>query len=306
MHRDSSEFKELYPFESHYYRLKTGEKIHYIDECSGSAADNHKKEILLMLHGNPSWSFYYRKLIPEFSSNFRVIVPDHIGMGFSDKPQHYNYTLHKHIENLQELLTEITDGTETVNLIVHDWGGAIGSGWAIKNLQRLGKLVILNTGAFLSTKIPFRINICRIPGFGALAIRGLNAFAAGATIMAVEKKLSREVKEGYLLPYNSWHNRIGTLRFVQDIPLKAGAESYKQLKEIEKNLKKFRDKDILILWGGRDWCFNDSFFNGWRQRFPNAEYEYYPDGGHYIIEDKGPEIICRLKAFFNLNNNVEI
>ena len=226
MHREDPEFKELYPFESNYFELSSGVRMHYIDE---DQTDNQSKEILLMLHGNPSWSFYYRNLIKEFSSRYRVIAPDHIGMGLSDKPQNYDYTLSNHIANLTELLGKISVETERINLIVHDWGGAIGMGWATANIERTGKLVILNTGAFLSTEIPFRINICRIPGFGALAIRGLNAFAAAATFMAVEKRLPANVKNGYLMPYDNWQNRIATLRFVQDIPLKSSAPSYKTL-----------------------------------------------------------------------------
>lgn len=294
MHREDPEFKKLYPFESNYFELSSGVRMHYIDE---DQTDNQSKEILLMLHGNPSWSFYYRNLIKEFSSRYRVIAPDHIGMGLSDKPQNYDYTLSNHIANLTELLKKISVETERINLIVHDWGGAIGMGWATANIERTGKLVILNTGAFLSTEIPFRINICRLPGFGALAIRGLNAFAAAATFMAVEKRLPTNVKNGYLMPYDNWKNRIATLRFVQDIPLKSSAPSYKTLKTIDRSLKKLEDKDMLILWGGRDWCFNDSFFTEWRKRFQNAKFEYYENAGHYLLEDKNNEITSKLKVF---------
>ena len=294
MRKEDPEFKELYPFESHYCRLNSGISMHYIDENIDTSTD---KEILLMLHGNPSWSFYYRNLIPAFSTQYRVIVPDHIGMGFSDKPQDYEYTLQNHLDNLSELLVRITSGKERVNLIVHDWGGAIGMGWAIKNRQRTGKIVILNTGAFLSTEIPFRINICRIPLFGALAIRGFNAFAYGATRMAVEKPMSPEVKSAYLLPYDNWDNRIATLRFVQDIPLKPKAPSYKLLQKIDHNLRNLREKKMLILWGGKDWCFNNHFFVEWRKRFPHAKFEYYDNGGHYVLEDKNSAITLKLKEF---------
>lgn len=295
MHRDDPEFTKMYPFESHYCELSSGVRMHYVDQRSGH--DN--EEILLMLHGNPTWSFYYRNLIKEFASKYRVIAPDHIGMGLSDKPQQYEYTLKNHIQNLKELLSSITCGTERINLIVHDWGGAIGMGWATgkKNIDRIGKITILNTGAFLSTEIPLRINICRIPGFGALAIRGFNAFAAGATYMAVEKPLSNSIKQGYLLPYDNWKNRIATLRFVQDIPLNNNAKSYKTLEKIDHNLQNLQNKEVLILWGGRDWCFNDNFFVEWRKRFPDAVFEYYENGGHYILEDKDSEIRARLRDF---------
>ena len=87
--------KSLYPFESHFLDLD-GERYHYLDEGSG--------EVLLMVHGNPTWSFYYRNLVLELRSRYRVIVPDHIGCGYSDKPQNYHYTLQQHIDNLTALI----------------------------------------------------------------------------------------------------------------------------------------------------------------------------------------------------------
>ncbi len=303
MHRDDPEFKELYPFAAHYYRLNSGHKLHYID--TGRVENQPQRSTLLMLHGNPSWSFFYRNLIKEFAPERRVIAPDHLGMGFSDKPQSYAYTLDAHITNLNALLENITRPDERLTLIVHDWGGAIGMGWAVDNIERLDKMVILNTAAFLSQRIPLRINICRIPLFGAIAIRGCNAFAGAATFMAVEKRLPDKVKEAYLLPYNNWQNRIATLRFVEDIPLAPTATSYARLKYIDEHLKDLQSKKLLILWGGKDWCFNDHFFKEWQERFPQAEAEYYPDGGHYILEDKTGEVISRLINFLHDEDETE-
>ena len=293
MLREDRAFKELYPFESKYFKLSSGANMHYLDEGS------ENNDIIVMLHGNPSWSFYYRRLIKAYRNDYRVIVPDHIGMGFSDKPQNYKYTLSNHIANVTELLSKALGSDKKVSLIVHDWGGAIGMGWATAHVDQVDKLIILNTGAFLSNRIPFRINICRIPLFGALAIRGFNAFAGAATSMAVTKPMSKAVKEGFLLPYDNWKNRIATLRFVQDIPLTPNEKSYPTLEEIDNNLKKLKSKKMLILWGGKDWCFNDFFYSEWRDRFPSAEAEYYQDGGHYILEDEHEKIIPRVAEFLN-------
>lgn len=293
MLREDRAFKELYPFESKYFKLSSGANMHYLDEGS------ENNDIIVMLHGNPSWSFYYRRLIKAYRNDYRVIVPDHIGMGFSDKPQNYKYTLSNHIANVTELLSKALGSDKKVSLIIHDWGGAIGMGWATAHVDQVDKLIILNTGAFLSNRIPFRINICRIPLFGALAIRGFNAFAGAATSMAVTKPMSKAVKEGFLLPYDNWKNRIATLRFVQDIPLTPNEKSYPTLEEIDNNLKKLKSKKMLILWGGKDWCFNDFFYSEWRDRFPSAEAEYYQDGGHYILEDEHEKIIPRVAEFLN-------
>ena len=293
MRRYDQNFKDLYPFDSKYCTLNSGHRMAYLDEGESN------NEVFLMLHGNPSWSFYYRRLVLAFRGKYRVIVPDHIGMGFSDKPQNYEYSLQNHIANLQELLVSLLSGNEKVNLLVHDWGGAIGMGWAVEHICQVDKLVVLNTAAFRSQKIPLRINICRIPLLGALAVRGLNAFAGAATFMAVEKKMSAEVKAGFLLPYNNWKNRIATLRFVEDIPLTPEHRSYSTLKEIEEKLLLLASKKMLILWGGKDWCFDDSFFKEWVERFPEAETEYYADGGHYILEDEHEKIIPRIEQFLN-------
>jgi haloalkane dehalogenase len=283
------EFKNLYPFASNFHEVG-GQKLHYVDEGAGD-------EILVMVHGNPTWSFYYRRLIQAFKDTYRVIVPDHIGCGFSDKPQDYPYTLQTHIYNLDSLLA--TTGDKKVTLAVHDWGGAIGMGWAIRHPERVKKIVVFNTAAFLSQRIPFRINICRIPIFGALAIRGFNAFAGAAIHMAVQKpeRLTPAIKAGFLKPYNNWANRIATLRFVQDIPLHDTHPSYQTLKTIDENLHLFADRPILIQWGKGDWCFDLSFYQSWLERFPQAERDLYEDASHYVIEDAHEKIIPRMQKF---------
>lgn len=285
---NSQEFRGLYPFAHRYHHLACG-RMHYIDEGTGRN--------VLLLHGNPSWSFLYRNLAKELRGSFRVIAPDHIGMGLSDKPQDYPYTLASHIDNLERLLAEIVPAPQKLSLVMHDWGGAIGMGWAVRHPERVEKLVVMNTAAFLSTRIPLRINVCRIPGFGALAIRGCNAFAGAAVRMAVCKPLTAEVSAGFLLPYDNWANRIATLRFVQDIPLSPAHRSYETLADIDIRLELLRGKPLLVQWGGRDWCFNDSFYDEWLRRFPEAEYDYYGEAGHYLLEDAGEQIIPRIAGF---------
>lgn len=296
MNYDNPEFKALYPFAPHYFQTPGG-RMHYVDEGAGEA--------VVMLHGNPSWSFLYRDLIKALAGECRILAPDHLGMGRSDKPQNYAYTLRQHINNLEALLASKLAPEEKITLVVHDWGGAIGMGWAVRHPERVRNLVILNTAAFLSPRIPARIEICRLPGFGALAIRGCNAFAAGAVRMAVTKKMRPEVAAGFLMPYDSWANRIATLRFVQDIPLSPQEQSYDTLEEIDHGLERLRGKPVLIQWGGADWCFNNHFYNEWLRRFPCAEYENYPQAGHYLLEDAGDMIIPRIRYFLREHRNAE-
>jgi len=279
-----------YPFTSHYISVSGG-RLHYLDEGEGP--------VITMLHGNPTWSYYFRNLVQLLSKDFRVIVPDHIGCGLSDKPGTYDYSLEQHIANLSLLLDSL--GISSTSLVVHDWGGAIGMGYATRFADHIEKVVILNTAAFRSTRIPFRIRICRWPVLGKFLVCGLNGFARAALFMAVENRLSKPVEAAYLAPYNSWKNRAAIFGFVKDIPLSAKHPSYQTLTDIEDGLVNLRAKNIpmLIIWGGKDFCFNDHFYQEWRRRFPQASCHYLKNCGHYILEDGKGIVEPLIEDFFS-------
>jgi len=281
-------FESEYPFASNFLDLG-GVRYHYLDEGTG--------EMLLFVHGNPTWSFAWRNLIKDLSTDYRCVAVDHIGCGFSDKPQDYSYTLDQHVANLVRLI-ETLDLTR-VTLIAHDWGGAIGMGAATRNPERFSRFVLMNTAAYRSTQIPLRIAACRIPLFGTLAVRGLNAFARAAIYMAVtnHRRMTRAVRAGYLAPYGNWADRIATLRFVEDIPLKKQHPSYGTLKEIEEGLTQFREYPVLFPWGERDWCFTPEFLEEFLNFFPDAETLRIPDAGHYVFEDAYERLIPRIRQF---------
>ncbi|GAB4210798.1 MAG: alpha/beta fold hydrolase [Roseiflexaceae bacterium] len=283
---DLTPIRAIYPFEQHYLDLPGG-RMHYLDEGQGPP--------VIMLHGNPTWSFYYRRLVLALRDRHRVIVPDHLGCGLSDKPQGYTYRLADHIDNLARLIWELD--LDEADLVLHDWGGAIGMGCAVWGALRVRRIVVLNTAAFLSYRVPLRIAACKLPLFGDLAIRGLNGFAGAATLMAVERPMDPLVREGFLLPYRNYHDRIANLRFVQDIPLHPWHPTWPVVDAINSRLPQLRDTPMLILWGGRDWCFNDHFLAGWMQRFPQADVRRFDDAGHYVLEDAHEEIVPRVRAF---------
>lgn len=268
-----------------------GHGLSYLDEGRGNT--------IVMLHGNPTWSFYYRNLVSLLRTSYRVIVPDHMGCGFSDKPQDYPYLLKNHIDNAEKLLAEL--GIHKYSLVVHDWGGAIGMGLAVRNPGCLESLVIMNTAAFRSQRIPLRISICRVPLLGDILVRGFNAFARGALSMAVTNKMGHEVARGYTAPYDSWSNRIALLRFVQDIPLHSGHKSWETLVAIEQGLSEFQNTPMLVLWGGKDFCFTRYFYDEWLQRFPGAEGHFFPDAGHYVLEDAFTRLAPLITNFFRNN-----
>lgn len=289
---DVNILKKLYPFQSNFIDLQ-GLKYHYLDEGRGDP--------VVMLHGNPTWSFFYRNLVTGLKEHYRIIAPDHIGCGISDKPQKYNYRLLTHIDNLEFLIRKLS--LKDVTLVLHDWGGAIGMGWAVRHPELVKRIVIFNTAAFLLPYIPFRINICRVPILGDFAVRRLNAFAVSALYMACKKKerMNPEVKAGYLAPYNSYENRIAILRFVQDIPLTPKDHSYSLMKTIEKGLAQFKNHPVLIVWGENDFCFNNRFLERWRVFFPKAQVRRISYAGHYVVEDAWEKIVPWMKDFFVSN-----
>ena len=278
-----------YPFAPVTVTVAGGHRISCVDEGQGLP--------VVMLHGNPSWSYLYRRLIPGLRDNYRCVAPDHLGCGLSDKPQDYPYRLADHIANLEQVLAK--RGINRCVLVVHDWGGAIGMGWAVRNPDRVAGLVVMNTAAFPSSRIPLRIAVCRWPLLGAVLVRGLNLFARGAIHMAVVKRMAPEVAAGFLAPYDSWANRVAVHRFVQDIPLRPGHPSWPTLLQIEEGLAQLSGKPMLLCWGGRDFCFDEGFYQEWRRRFPEAQGHYYPGAGHYLLEDAFPEIAGRVRDFLH-------
>jgi cis-3-alkyl-4-acyloxetan-2-one decarboxylase len=284
---------ELYPFSSHFLKLEKY-RYHYLDEGSGN-------QPLLMLHGNPTWSFYYRNLILGFKASYRCVVPDHMGMGLSDKPQSYPYTLSKHIDNLEELVEHLK--LDKITLVVHDWGGAIGMGFAVRHPDKIKRIVLFNSAAFLSREIPLSLKLCRLPLFGDIAIRCFNAFARGAIYLACkkQKRMTQRVRDFYLAPYNSFSNRVATLRFVQDIPMSSVSLSYSVVKNIEDNLKLFRNYPVEIIWGMHDFVFNKHFLDRWKKVFPYANVNLIEDAGHYVLEDAYEIVLPMMEEFFNKN-----
>jgi len=271
-------WRPLYPFRSHYHHID-GFRIHFLDEGRG--------EPLLFVHGNPTWSFYWRNLVIPLREKYRCVAVDHIGCGLSDKPfeKAYPFTLHRRVIDLVSLIERLD--LRNITLVAHDWGGAIGMGAACQQPERFSRFVLMNTGIFLSPRCPLRIRACRIPVIGRFAVQGLNAFAVAATVMAISnrKNMTREVRAGLLAPYHNWANRLGIYRFVQDIPLVPKHPSYEMLLDIEKKLPMFCDKPIALLWGMRDWCFTPDFLKRFLQFFPDAETHRFDDAAHYLVED---------------------
>lgn len=283
----------LFPFKRNYLDLR-GLKYHYLDEGTG--------EPVVMVHGNPSWSFYYRNLVTALSANNRCIVPDHIGCGLSDKPddKNYEYTLENRIDDLEALLESLAV-KDNITLVVHDWGGMIGMGYAARYPERIKRLVILNTSAFHipePKRFPMALWICRNTLLGTLLVRGLNAFSSVASYIGVKRKpMAKEIRKAYVAPFNSWKNRISTLRFIQDIPLFPNDKNYQLVSDIDKSLQHFQKVPTVICWGLKDFVFDKHFLDVWKEKMPHASVNEFADCGHYILEDASEQVIPLIETF---------
>jgi pimeloyl-ACP methyl ester carboxylesterase len=294
---DISKFRHLYPFRSHYMDLN-GLKYHYVDEGSG--------EPVVMVHGNPTWSFYFRELIKSLCGRYRTIAPDHIGCGLSDKPDSktYGYKLKNRVDDL-EVLIENLKLKEKITLVLHDWGGFIGMAYALRHPERICRIVLMNTAAFLpppGKPIPIILKLIRgLKPFASLAVQGFNLFALGALFKNSYKGLSKDVKAGLIAPYNCWKNRIATLKFVQDIHLSENNPSYRVIKQLDNNLKSFLNIPMLICWGEHDFVFDSDYLDEWIRRFPGAEVHRFAEAGHYVLEDASEKIIPIVDRFLRRN-----
>ncbi len=287
--------KNPYPFLSHFID-RGGLRQHYLDVGAGEPA--------LMVHGNPTWSYYYRNLVSVLSPRFRCIVPDHIGCGLSDKPTagEYGYRLRDRVDDLTALMKSL-EITEPVTLVVHDWGGMIGLAWAMENNIPIKRLVIFNTGGFplpQSKPFPWRLWLGRNTRFGAWLIRRHNAFVRHAANVGVKRgPLPAEVREWYVKPYEKVEDRTSVVKFVQTIPLKPGDEGYDIVKAVGESLDRYRQTPTLICWGMKDFVFDRHFLAEWERRMPHADVRRFPDCGHYILEDGAAEILPLVSQFMD-------
>ena len=283
-----------YDFSSHFIEINTL-RMHYLDEGRGEA--------VVMLHGNPNWSYYYRNLVRALRDRYRCLVPDHIGCGLSDKPgdDRYEYSLAQRVADLETWLDHC-GAKDNLTLVVHDWGGMIGMAFATRYPERIRRLVVLNTGAFHLPKtksVPWQLKLARSP-LGPLLVRGWNAFSRGAVKSCVTRQpMPKDVADAYCAPYNSWANRIAVHRFVQDIPLFPSDRGYDLITSVEGRLDRLKSIPMFIGWGDRDFVFDSHFLQQWLDRFPAAELHRYPDCGHYILEDAATELVPLISQFLD-------
>ncbi len=272
-----------------------GHTMAYVDEGSGPP--------VLLVHGNPTWSFYYRELIAHLVSHGRrAIAPDHVGMGRSDKPaaKDYPHTLSRRVNDLTAFIDRL-DLQEPLSLVVHDWGGAIGLAWAVDHVEQLDKLVVLNTGAFPlppTKSLPWTLRAARLPVLGDLMVRRLNAFSLGSLYYGSGKfLLPKDARRGMVAPYDSPAHRVAVAEFVKDIPTSEHDAAWAVLDRTERRLHRLEDVPTQVWWGLKDPVFDEGILDHLLTYLPKAEVHRLPEAGHYVLEDAAEQIVPMATSF---------
>ncbi len=270
--------RDAYPFEPNYLSLPAG-RMHYVDEGQG--------EPVVMIHGNPAWSFLYRHLIKRFRHDYRCVAMDHLGFGLSDKPKDWSYLPKDHAANLTQLIDTL--GCTDITLVVQDWGGPIGLSYAVQHPDTVARLVILNTWAWPVNRDPHYLAFSGFMGgpVGRMLIRRYNFFAR--TIMRQAfgdaDRLSPSVHEHYLRHLASPEDRKGCWVFPREI-----IRSSKWLGEIRDRIDRLTDKPALIVWGLKDIAFRKTELRRWERTFTHARSVHLPTVGHFVQEE-APEAL---------------
>jgi haloalkane dehalogenase len=275
---------ELYPFESHYAEID-GSSVHYLDEGTGPP--------LLLLHGNPTWSFLYRELIKGLSDRFRCIAPDHPGFGLSRAAAGYGYRPAEHARALERLVVEHLD-LKAVTMMVQDWGGPIGFAVATRHPDRFSAFVIGNTWAWPKSDPGTQVFSRLLGGpIGRYLIERRNVFVERILPGNVKRrKLPLEVMDAYRGPFPTPASRVPVYVFPREI-----LASRPFLAEIEHGLNNLRERPALLVWPTKDVAFRAPERERWEQVFPNHRTVILQGAGHYIQEDAADEIVSAIRAW---------
>ncbi|MEY2745187.1 MAG: Haloalkane dehalogenase [Planctomycetota bacterium] len=270
---------------------------HYVDEGARDASP------ILCVHGNPTWAFLWRHVLAARAPSGRVVAPDHLGCGLSQRSASFPARLADHAANLAALVEHLD--LRDITLLVHDWGGAIGLAAARRAPWRYARLVLTNTGAFPSSDMPWRIALCRArAGIGPFLVERCNAFAGLLPWLGVAdpRCLSSEARAAYLLPSRDRAGRRAVRKFVEDIPLDDPHPTMPELLAVERSLDDWRAKPVAIAWGEQDWCFTPRFRAAFERRLPHARVHLAGHAGHLLPEESPATVEAALDAVFDASH----
>lgn len=282
------QIERLLPYQSRYVEI-AGYRMHYLDEGEGP--------VVLCLHGNPTWCFYFRNLIAALEPNYRVIVPDYIGCGLSDHPENAHFRAAHRIEHLVEFTRKL--GLERFSLVMHDWGGPIGTGLAVRMPNAIEKIVYLNTTLTETESLPAVIKTSAMPFVGRFLTRSTMRFLKLTTDFGVVRKLPKEIKEGYYYPYRTSARRTAIWDFVADIPFDSSHPSYAEMLDMADKIPLLSHVPVQIIWGLKDLCFHREMLTKVALHFPQADVLEIPKASHLVLED-APELVhSTIKSFLS-------
>lgn len=275
--------RDEYPFKDHWFPVRDGH-MHYLDEGQGP--------VVLLLHGNPTWSYLYRNVIKALRSSCRLIAPDHLGFGMSRAPSDYRYTPAEHAQSLTSLVEHLQ--LKEITLVVQDWGGPIGMHYAVEHPANIRALVVMNTWVFQPDR-KARVFSSLMGGwpFGKLLQTRFNFFARVIVPKSIHHKqnVTPELRHAYTMPFPTPASRIGTWVFPREIVAAAP-----WLAQIESRLALLADKPTELLWAMRDKAFGDEkVIAQWRSYLKNSDLERLEDADHYLQEDRPDRVVAAIE-----------
>ena len=286
----NGDFGGTFPYEPRF--VDAGEiRLHYVDEGPPDAPP------LLFVHGNPTWSYLWRRPIAELSSRgHRCVAFDHMGFGRSDKPPQLSaYSLECHIENAIALIDALD--LSDVTLVGHDWGGPIGLGALLERRDRLRAVALMNTWAWeLPSFLPPFLREFRTEGLGEILALGGNLFVESIPGGMRRRDADPLMMEAYRAPFPDYWSRAGTLAFQREIPLTERDRSAPLMASIHERLPDL-SLPVLLVWGMRDPVFQPVFLEQWRELFPKAETVELDDASHFLVEDSPDAVTDAIEGF---------
>jgi pimeloyl-ACP methyl ester carboxylesterase len=284
------DFQGTFPFEARFMEV-AGIRLHYVDEGPRDANP------LLFVHGNPTWSYLWRKPIAALSGKGqRCVAFDHMGFGRSYKPPHLAaYTLRRHVDNMLAFVDALD--LREVTLVAHDWGGPIGLGAMLEAPERLRALVLMNTWAWeLPSFLPPFLREFRTEGLGEILALGGNLFVESIPGGMARRDPDPAMMDAYRAPFPDYWSRVGTLAFQREIPLTERDPSAPLMASIHERLPRI-DGPKLLVWGMRDPVFQPVFLEQWRELLPDAEVDEIQDASHFLVEDQPEAVTAAIEGF---------
>ncbi len=271
--------KSEYPFASNYFDVN-GQKLHYIDEGKG--------EIILFVHGTPSWSFDYRNVIKKLKEHYRCMAIDHIGFGLSDKPGHYDYSAKNHSKTLEKFVLE--KQLDNITLVVHDFGGPIGLNFALQYPEKIKRLIILNSWLWSSKKEPDFVKLSRILKSPLLPFlyRYLNFSPKFILPKSFgDRKISKHLQTQYTKPFADKTQRNGAVAFAKSL-----LNDQDWFEELWNKRQAISSKPTLFVWGIKDPVIKPHYLDKFESGFQNSTTKRLATSGHFPQEEQ-PEIVAK-------------